>query len=1245
MELIVFIKITKGATYLLVISVLIPYFYLRRRLAYLDYLTFNPKYDFFIMKYFISLLLVSFTIEAFSQSWEVYNTSNSGIRSDNVTAISADQNGKMWISTVSGICSFDGLWKNHHINNAPYSYDEILNVWCVGDTIWIGTEYQGLWSFDGNDKWVDYHPNSLGNGVVGLGVDSEKTLWILDKFGSFDRWNGTSWEEIIWNVSHGNSLFVDSKDNVWLISGNSGLRKYDDGDWTEYNNTWDPAQMNYIPDASLYCMLEDSKGTYWIGGNYKGLLKFDGNTFTYFDTSNSGIASNKIRALAIDKDDNLWIGTRDNGVSKFDGNSWTNYNTINSPLSSNIINSIAIGTDDKIWIANGYNEFTLPSGGQGVVVLDENNDNSGGTLPDAPTDLIIEGISVNEQALSWSDNSTNETGFIIERSVNSQSDFQQIKFINQNNTSFTDYDVSEENTYYYRVAAMNAVGVSGYSNVRNLKPKYCTVNTSSYGCYANVTEFKFGDIHNKVFNSLNGYYNYLDQQTELSPGQTLQMTVSFDRYRITSNPIMGGEIYIDWNADGDFEDENELIFQDLNIAGKGTYIFPVHVPQDAAEGITRIRTRTDDDTYNDIEPCGYAEETQDYTLIILPKTSLSIPTDLSAYGSTSTSINLSWRDNSSSETAHKILRSSDGLNYDHTFTVDPNTIEFIDTDLEPGTKYYYKVYAVSGVENSGFSKTISAKTLHVDFEKITESDIGTLQGFTVGGFWGDYDNDGHPDVFTTGDNILFKNVDNLFTNSELTFKSSGSAAWGDYNNDGYLDLFTTSYNYAAVFENNLLYKNNGDGSFTEIMPFEADGRVNNCVWIDFNKDGKLDIFLSYLDLGYGKLYLNDGADTFSEHLKIDGASRFTTFADYDNDGDLDAYVAAYGENLLFDNVGDSTFTMNKSTLITFFNGSSNGASWGDVDNDGDLDLFVTNGIHSEENNALYLNNGKGHFIYVSSGDIVNSGGESYGSAFCDYDNDGNLDIVVTNFQQENGLYRGNGDGTFSKVEYSSIMAEFSDPYHADIPSMACAWGDYNQDGFSDLIITNTGGLANFLYKNSGNSNNWIKLKLIGEASNKSGIGAKVTVKSGDKTQYREVTTQTGFAGQNELNLNFGLGKNTLVDSIIISWPSGTNQILTKLNVNQLVEIHESETVVLSVAEFDNNVIVYPNPTHEYLVVKNTQPGNELTIELVGINGRKIQALTSSRQNTVIATGKLPKGIYLLRLSSDKLITVKKILKE
>jgi len=453
--------------------------------------------------------------------------------------------------------------------------------------------------------------------------------------------------------------------------------------------------------------------------------------------------------------------------------------------------------------------------------------------------------------------------------------------------------------------------------------------------------------------------------------------------------------------------------------------------------------------------------------------------------------------------------------------------------------------------------------------------------------FGDYDNDGDEDLFVPSYNpnkanaLYQNNGDGSFTKvsiNKLTTDKSGTitASWADYDNDGDLDLFAGNSPDRYSF----LYSNNGNGTFSKINNDDIVNEkayIHGCIWVDYNNDGYLDMFMAdYMPTKYNKLYKNNGDGTFSKITdgSISQEANYSigaSWADYDNDGDLDAYIPndKGNNNLFFNNQGNGKFT--KITTGDHVNDGKNstGCSWADYDNDGDLDLFVANA--SNQNNMLFNNNGAGSFTKVNTGDIVNNGGNSHGSAWGDVDSDGDLDLFVNNDQNEDKfLYLNNGDGTFTRNLNEPITS-------AEGNSMACAFADIENDGDLDLFIVTHSNEKNQLFINNGNSNNWLKTKLVGTNSNHSAIGAKVKVKANingtDTWQLREISSQTGggAGAQSSLINHFGLLDAGSIDSIIIEWPSDYIQYLSNQSVNQSLTITEDNgTLVKGIVFNDTN---------------------------------------------------------------------------
>lgn len=472
----------------------------------------------------------------------------------------------------------------------------------------------------------------------------------------------------------------------------------------------------------------------------------------------------------------------------------------------------------------------------------------------------------------------------------------------------------------------------------------------------------------------------------------------------------------------------------------------------------------------------------------------------------------------------------------------------------------------------GLTSPLSGQT--PTLEKVTTGDIATNTGSSLSSNWGDYNSDGKLDLFiaNTGfeSNFLYTgtgdSVFNRVTAGDIVndFNPAQSGTWGDFNNDGHLDIF-------VPFEipNNRLYSNKGNGSFTPITTgalVNDGGRSLSAAWGDYDNDGFLDLFVANDQGENDFLYKNNGDGTFTRMTDgppvndgADGAC--AAWADYDNDGDLDLFVGNQNNqnNALFQNNGDGTFAAVTQGPVVNDGKSAQGASWGDYDNDGDLDLFVANGPFEQNStdlatNALYQNNGDGTFTEITQGPVVTDLTDANGSAWGDTDNDGDLDLFVSTFSDaaDNLFYINNGDGTFSKVTNAATSESGF--------STGASWGDIDNDGDLDLSVAQHFQSNNLLFVNEGNSNNWISLTLTGILANKMAIGAKVKVYAqigGEQVgQLQEISSQTGRNGQNSLNAEFGLGDAAVVDSIRIIWPSGVRQLLKNVAINQFLPIEE-----------------------------------------------------------------------------------------
>ena len=462
------------------------------------------------------------------------------------------------------------------------------------------------------------------------------------------------------------------------------------------------------------------------------------------------------------------------------------------------------------------------------------------------------------------------------------------------------------------------------------------------------------------------------------------------------------------------------------------------------------------------------------------------------------------------------------------------------------------------------------------FTAVSGGDIVTTTGSYDGATFADYDNDGDADGFVVTwwgqKNHFFQNEGNGAFTEDISIAPalpntySETASWGDYDNDGWLDLYVSN---SGGDLKNLLYHNNGDGTFTKISTGAQ------------------------------------STDAFT--------SRGVTWIDFDLDGDEDLYVAneAGQANNFYRNNGDGTFTKITTGPEVSDSRSTMSASWGDIDNDGDPDLYTTNsGNFVGQQNQLYINNGDGTFTEVTTGDAVTDIGCSFSSAFEDYDNDGDLDLVVSNGFCNgnilNFLYLNDGAGNFTR-DLSSIV-DLSTPC-----SYGVAWGDVNNDGFPDLCFATCNNNNPFLnpkdifYLNNGNGNHWLKVKLEGTTSNRSAIGAKVRVKAtinGKPVwQYREVTAQSGYCSQNSMIVHFGLGNAATVDSLIIKFLGGGNTTLANIPVDQQLFVKEGSTTGIPSVNSVASLQCFPNPAKKnFSIALNVVNSETVTLRLMNVSG-------------------------------------------
>jgi enediyne biosynthesis protein E4 len=455
------------------------------------------------------------------------------------------------------------------------------------------------------------------------------------------------------------------------------------------------------------------------------------------------------------------------------------------------------------------------------------------------------------------------------------------------------------------------------------------------------------------------------------------------------------------------------------------------------------------------------------------------------------------------------------------------------------------------------------------FTDITKSAGLTRKGWGMGVAVADYDNDGRPDIYVTGfgGNALYHNLGNCKF-EDVTDKAgvagggfSTGAAWADYDRDGYVDLFVSRYVHFDINKLPNFGKNEKNCSFKGIP-------VQCGPW---GMLGESDL-----------LFHNRGDGTFEEVSKkagVDDPDKYyglgVIWGDYDNDGWPDLYVANdSGPNYLYHNKHNGTFEdvgMLSGVALSSdgLEQGSMGVDWGDYLHEGRLSLIVTN--FTEQPDALYHNMGTQGFSDVSyTAKLARPTYEwvGWGTGFFDMDNDGWLDLFIANghvypqmdlvrdaapYRQPMLLFRNHRDGTFE--DFSNVLSEIPPASRRGV-----AFGDLNNDGKIDMVIINTGEPPTLLLNETESKNHRVLFKLVGTKSNRSAIGARVTVKAGKLIQIGEVRAGGSYLSQNDPRLHFGLSNATEMDEIQIRWPSGRLEQLRNVPADFIYTIVEGQGI-------------------------------------------------------------------------------------
>ena len=442
----------------------------------------------------------------------------------------------------------------------------------------------------------------------------------------------------------------------------------------------------------------------------------------------------------------------------------------------------------------------------------------------------------------------------------------------------------------------------------------------------------------------------------------------------------------------------------------------------------------------------------------------------------------------------------------------------------------------------------------------------------------DINNDGRDDIVqldgTTHLYIQYQNEDTTFTGFDggETGGSQWSLCVADVDNNGFNDIFT-----GGAYNGLKLYRATSTGTDFVLTTLTGSIFLQGSNFVDINTDGSIDIFACH-DEGLSAPYRNNGLGTFSLDYDLinpvstvpsDNSGNYgSVWTDYDNDGDLDLYLSKCRQgvtnpmdgrrlNQLFQNDGNNNFTDVAAQANLLPMAQSWATDFADIDNDGDMDAFI---INHDTGSVLMENQGNGTFFDITSSSGMEPGitmaGFGIQVKFEDFDNDGFVDMLFTTLSNTgHALFHNNGDKTFTQVTLG--LSPF-DRIHS------AATGDLNSDGFIDVYASygfsfnGVGNIADRLYLNAGNDNNYFKINLKGQFSNRNGIGARVELYGEWGKQIREVRSGESYGITTSFISHFGLGSATSIDSVIVKWPSGTIDKVEAPDINQQLLLEEGE---------------------------------------------------------------------------------------
>lgn len=467
--------------------------------------------------------------------------------------------------------------------------------------------------------------------------------------------------------------------------------------------------------------------------------------------------------------------------------------------------------------------------------------------------------------------------------------------------------------------------------------------------------------------------------------------------------------------------------------------------------------------------------------------------------------------------------------------------------------------------------------------------------------WVDFDNDGDKDLMVAGNQAITRlyendgslNMTDITASAGLPLDSMpvNGFTFGDYDNDGWLDIYYTTYSGGTWPFTNYLYHSNGNGTFTDVTDATTavSGKSPFCAsFFDYNNDGFADLYIANDRMDGNTVLLNNGGTSFSD-------------ASSSSNGDL---------------------AMNSMNV-----------GIGDFNDDGYSDVYITN---TPLGNKLLSNNQDGTFSQVADACGVGYYGVGWGANFVDYDNDTDLDLYVCGMwvddDTSNVMYE-NLSGTFANNTSIGFMGD-------TVESYCNAIGDFNDDGYPDIMVTNKTPFPSQLWVHTGGTNNYVKIDLEGFVSNRDGIGARIDYNVAGNWHMRYTHSAIGYLAQNSDWQILGLGAGSQIDTLVVTWPSGIQDVLYNVPAGWSINLLEGTTTGIDESAIYIRINIYPVPaTNEVTVSMELNESTTVSVQIINALGEVVQktgqSLVAGSNVLRYDVSQLPAGIYNVVITDDK----------